>query len=252
VVGGLVCGATIGGQPVSGRTPVGAYTINCSGGGVTNYAIAYQAGALTITPAPLTIAAANQQMIPHGAVPALTATYSGFVNGETADALTTKPPCRTTATTSSPAGAYPITCAGAVAPNHPIRYVPGTLNVLYRWIGFARPINDPAADRGNPKNDRHHSARPINDPAPEATSPSMFKAGSTVPIKFGLADATGAAVQAGSPPTFSVSPPQPCAVGTVDESESTVTGDTGTTFRWDSKAHQYIYNYKTASTLAGQ
>ncbi len=55
-------------------------------------------------------------MILHGAVPALTATYSGFVNGETADALTTKPPCRTTATTSSPAGAYPITCAGAVAP----------------------------------------------------------------------------------------------------------------------------------------
>jgi hypothetical protein len=94
--------------------------------------------------------------------------------------------------------------------------------------------------------------QPINDPAAGSTPMSVFKAGSTVPVKFQLKDASGAVVQAGSLPTFSVAAAPGCTPGTVDESVSTTTGDTSATYRWDSTAQQYIYNYKTASTLAGQ
>ncbi len=48
------------------------------------------------------------------ALPALTATYSGLVNGDTAASLTTAPSLSTTATAASPviSGGYPITAAG--------------------------------------------------------------------------------------------------------------------------------------------
>jgi hypothetical protein len=78
---------------------------------------------------------------------------------------------------------------------------------------------------------------------------SVFKAGSTIPVKFQLKDANGAVVQAGSLPTFSVSTPQPCSDGSVDESVSTATADTSSTYRWDGQ--EYIYNYKSASSLSG-
>ena len=52
------------------------------------------------------------------AVPALTATYSGFVNGNTASSLTTQPALTTTATAASPVGTYPITASGAASPNY--------------------------------------------------------------------------------------------------------------------------------------
>jgi hypothetical protein len=81
---------------------------------------------------------------------------------------------------------------------------------------------------------------------------SVFKAGSTVPVKFQLKNASGAVVQAASLPIFSVSPLAKCADGAVDESASTTTADTGSTYRWDSTAQQYIYNYKTSSSFSGQ
>jgi hypothetical protein len=184
-----------------------------------------------VQPAPLTITANTQTMLLHGTVPALTASYSGFVGGDSAAVLTTQPSCTTTATSSSPVGSYPITCSGALAPNYSSSYVAGTLSVLYAWSGYSQPINDPAAG---------------------STPMSVFKAGSTVPAKFQLKDANGAIVQAASLPTFSVSAPQSCSAGAVDESVSTASGDTGTTYRWDSTSQQYIYNYHTSNALAGQ
>ena len=59
----------------------------------------------------------------------LTASYSGFVNGDTAASLTTPPTCTTTATSTSPVGTYPTTCSGAADPNYQITYAPGTLTV---------------------------------------------------------------------------------------------------------------------------
>src|SRR6202000_384420 len=61
--------------------------------------------------------------------PTLTATYSGFVNGETSSVLTAQPTLSTTATPASVVGTYPITPPGAAAANYTISYVPGTMTV---------------------------------------------------------------------------------------------------------------------------
>src|SRR5207244_11061940 len=61
--------------------------------------------------------------------PALTVTYAGFVNGDTAASLTSPPSVTTTALASSHAGTYPITASGAVDVDYTISYVAGTLTV---------------------------------------------------------------------------------------------------------------------------
>ena len=110
-------------------SPAGSYTLIPSGAVNPNYVIEYINGLYTISPAPLTITAVNQTMTYGGTVPALTASYSGFVNGDRASSLTTPPTLTTTATSSSAAGAYPITASGAADPNYTITNNPGTLTI---------------------------------------------------------------------------------------------------------------------------
>jgi hypothetical protein len=97
---------------------------------------------LTVNKAPLTIKA-NDLTKPQGDPnPTLTVTYTGFVNGETAAVLGSSLTVTTTATTTSPAGTYPITPSGATAANYTITLVPGTLTVTPRQtqtITFAAP-----------------------------------------------------------------------------------------------------------------
>lgn len=109
--------------------PVGTYALIPSGASSDNYAINYVNGAYKISPASLTITAANQVMIYGGSVPALTVLYSGFVNGDNATRLTTPPTLTTPAAVSSPVGTYPITASGAVDPNYTITYNPGTMTI---------------------------------------------------------------------------------------------------------------------------
>ena len=105
------------------------YAINANGAVDSDYTISYVAGTLTVTAAPLTITADNKIKVYCAALPTLTASYSGFVNGDTAASLTTLPALSTTATATGPVGAYPITASGAVDPDYTISYVPGTLTV---------------------------------------------------------------------------------------------------------------------------
>ena len=93
------------------------------------YSNAAASVSLTVNPAHLTITAENRTREVGAANPALTVTYSGFVNGETNDVLTAQPTLNTTATTGSPAGDYPITVSGAAAANYDISHVNGTLSV---------------------------------------------------------------------------------------------------------------------------
>jgi len=86
-------------------------------------------GVLTIQQAPLIITASNAAMSVGAIVPAITPSFNGFVNGDTAASLTTQPLCGTTATSLSPAGSYPTLCSGAVDANYSISYVAGTLMV---------------------------------------------------------------------------------------------------------------------------
>ena len=82
-----------------------------------------------MNPAILTITANSQNKVYGQTNPTLTVSYAGFVNGDTSSSLTTQPTVTTTATTSSPAGGYPITASGAVDPNYAISYVAGTLTM---------------------------------------------------------------------------------------------------------------------------
>jgi FtsP/CotA-like multicopper oxidase with cupredoxin domain len=113
------------------KSPVGTYpgAIVCSGAVDPSFSITYTAGNVTVTPAALTITAPSPTMTYGGPLPALTPTYATFVAGDTAANLTTQPTCTTMATVSSPVGAYPVTCTGAVDPNYAISYVAGTLTV---------------------------------------------------------------------------------------------------------------------------
>ena len=64
-------------------------------------------------------------------MPTLTATYTGFVNGDTSANLTTTPNLSTPATAASQVSGspYPITVSGAVDADYNITYVNGTLTV---------------------------------------------------------------------------------------------------------------------------
>src|SRR5580698_5891843 len=68
-------------------------------------------------------------MVYGSAVPALSASYSGFVDSDDVSALTTPPTCSTTATPASPVGSYAIACPGAVDSNYEISYVDGSMQV---------------------------------------------------------------------------------------------------------------------------
>ena len=65
------------------------------------------------------------------ALPAFTAVYSGFVNGDTSAVLRGAPSLTTTATPASPAGTYPITAASGTlsAANYTFSFVNGSLTV---------------------------------------------------------------------------------------------------------------------------
>ena len=105
----------------------GVHTIEAIYSGDGFYATNSQTVTQTVTPAPLTITADNQTKVYGAALPTLTASYTGFVNGDTSASLTTQPTLSTTATVSSHvAGSpYAITATGAVDTNYTISYVAG-------------------------------------------------------------------------------------------------------------------------------
>jgi hypothetical protein len=109
---------------------VGRYAITqgslSAGGG---YTINFTGNTLVINQAALKITANDVSMPYGGPVPALTVSYSGFVNNDNASSLTTQPTVITTATAYSEPGTYPITVFGALDPNYTISYAPGTLTV---------------------------------------------------------------------------------------------------------------------------
>ena len=89
------------------------------------------AGDFVINPAPLTITASSGSMNYGDAPPAVTPTYSGFVNNETPSSLTTQPTCSTTATSASPVSGnpYSTSCDGAVDPDYSFSYLGGSMTV---------------------------------------------------------------------------------------------------------------------------
>ena len=110
-------------------TGAGTATITATQATDGFYPAASTTQSLTVSKAALTITADNKLKFQGQANPALTVTYTGFVLGETATVLLTQAVITTTAVTSSPAGAYPITVNGATAANYTITFVDGVLTV---------------------------------------------------------------------------------------------------------------------------
>ena len=98
----------------------------------TDYTTANGSVTLSVNSARLTVTAVNISKIVGTANPTFTASYSGFVNGDTAAVLSGSPALSTTATTASPVGTYPIAVAQGTltAANYTFTFVPGTLNVV--------------------------------------------------------------------------------------------------------------------------
>ena len=97
-----------------------------------NFEAASEMVTLDVNPAPLTITADDQQRGAGQGNPPLTATYTGFVNGDSI--IDTLPTLSTTADNTSPPGDYPITVAGASDANYIITHVEGTLTVAEKEI----------------------------------------------------------------------------------------------------------------------
>ena len=105
----------------------GTYPITATGAADANYDITYAAGTLTVDKVALLITADNKSKAYGAALPTLTVSYTGLVNGNTAP--TTPPTISTTALATSNFGTYPITATGAVDANYTITYASGTLTV---------------------------------------------------------------------------------------------------------------------------
>jgi probable HAF family extracellular repeat protein len=84
-------------------SPVGSYTITCSGLTSAKYVITFAPGILTVTPASLTVTAANAQRVYGAANPVFTGTMIGILNGDNITAS-----YNTAATPTSPVGTYAI------------------------------------------------------------------------------------------------------------------------------------------------
>ncbi len=108
----------------------GTYMVTANFGGSTNYApSSSQPLPFSISAARLTITANAASMVYGAGLPALAASYSGFVGGDTSASLEISPAVSTSATTAIHVGSYPITVSGASDPDYTITYKPGTLTI---------------------------------------------------------------------------------------------------------------------------
>jgi len=107
------------------------YTISVSYSGDPDFVASTTSIPLVVAPAVLAVTADNQTMNHGDVVPALTYTVSGFVNGDTSSVVSGSASLITTATSSSPAGYYPITVSAGLlaAANYTFNLVSSTLTV---------------------------------------------------------------------------------------------------------------------------
>ena len=107
-------------------TPV---IITATKAGGTNYEDTTAEIAVTVNKAVLTVTAEDKSKNYNEANPALTFVYSGFVNGEDENALTTTPAISTAADEDSNAGTYPIILSGGAAYNYKFEFTNASLTV---------------------------------------------------------------------------------------------------------------------------
>jgi MBG domain (YGX type)/YDG domain len=184
----------------------------------------------------LTVTAHDRAMILNGAVPALTWSIAGFVDGESfgaASGVTGAPAC-STAPGAAP-GAFDITCTVGTlaAANYAFAFVKGKLTVSYALTACLGSAG-------------HAILQPI-----DIDGSSVFKQGSTVPAKFRVCDARGASIGApGVVASFRLASTSVGVDGPIDEAVVSTTPDTA--FRWSATDQQWIFNVNTKSLVANR
>jgi len=125
----------------SQSTPAGTYPgrASCSDATAANYEISYVNGAVTVSKAVLTVTANNASRVWGVANPPFTASYTGFVNGESQAVITGGSSLTATATATSHPGSYPITPSqGTLASsNYRFAFAAGTLTVTKAPVNLA-------------------------------------------------------------------------------------------------------------------
>jgi hypothetical protein len=111
------------------QTGIGDVDIIVSGGSDSNYNFNHSKGTLTINKAELTVTADDKTITYGEAIPELTVSYTGFVNGESASVLTTQATVTSNANADSNAGTEVITVSGGAADNYSLKHVNGTLSI---------------------------------------------------------------------------------------------------------------------------
>jgi sugar lactone lactonase YvrE len=133
----------------------GTSTITASQAGNATYnAAANSTATLTVSKAFLTIVADNKTKVEGASNPPLTITYSGFVDSDNETVLGCIPVPQTTATTSSPAGNYPITVSncGFTNTNYNYTFSGGTLTVTTATSTFEESEGSLFTVSPNPSN----------------------------------------------------------------------------------------------------
>jgi hypothetical protein len=103
----------------------------------SNYTpIAFTGANLTVSPAALSISANNATKTFTSANPTLSASATGFANGQSWDSLSGALVLTTTATRTSPIGAYSIIPSGYSSTNYAISYEDGVLAVIPQISSF--------------------------------------------------------------------------------------------------------------------
>jgi len=112
-------------------TRTGTYTGTVSYSGDSNNETVSTTVSLTVSKAQVTVTANDASMTYGSATPSLTASYSGFANGDTASVISGSPALATAATSGSSVGSYPISCdTGSLsATNYTFVCVNGTLTI---------------------------------------------------------------------------------------------------------------------------
>jgi hypothetical protein len=167
---------------------------------------------------------ANGGIYTLGAVPMATCTASDGDSGVAS--------CKVTVTGGQPNGVGSFSfSATATDKAGNTTTQPGSYKVIYRWDGFQQPINDTA----------HQIDQAV----------SIFKGGSTVPVKFQLKKADGTVVQANSLPQWLNPAKGSPTTASVDEIVYSDPATAGGTYKWDSTAQQYAYNWSTKGSTVG-
>ena len=187
----------------------------------------------------LTVSANNLVTTYGSGLPALTTSYSGFVNSDTVASLTSPASESTTATAQPNAGSYPITPSGVIDPNYYILYNPGTLIVNLATLTITASSATKTYRAANPGLTVSNSGFQYSDTASILTTLATASTTATTASNAGTYPTTAAgAVTSSSNYTIAYVP----GTLTVNPAPLTVSGIAGT---------GRAYNGLTSDTLTG-